>query len=174
LGWLIAAVAVLAVSLAGGGLAVLSTDPIAAALDATTYRWRAGTTPSPPQPVLGAPASDAGMPSASAVEAIVDPLMASAGLGGHTTASVIDASTGTPLYERGAHTMSVPASTTKLVTAAAVLAARGPAYRLTTRAVAGSQPGEVVLVGGGDPTLAGGGVATYPDAAKLTDLAAQV
>jgi D-alanyl-D-alanine carboxypeptidase/D-alanyl-D-alanine-endopeptidase (penicillin-binding protein 4) len=174
LGWLIAAVTVLAVSLAGGGAAVASTDRIAAALDGTTYRWRAGTTPPPPQPVLGALSSDGPMPSGAAVEAVMDPLMTNAGLGTHTTASVIDAVTGTPLYERGSHSMAVPASTTKLVTATTVLTARGPTYRLATRAVAGSQPGEVVLVGGGDPTLAAGAVATYPDAAKLTDLAAQV
>jgi D-alanyl-D-alanine carboxypeptidase/D-alanyl-D-alanine-endopeptidase (penicillin-binding protein 4) len=55
-----------------------------------------------------------------------------------------------------------------------VLAARGPAYRLTTRAVAGREPGEVVLVGGGDPTLAVNTVGQFPGAARLDRLAAQV
>jgi D-alanyl-D-alanine carboxypeptidase/D-alanyl-D-alanine-endopeptidase (penicillin-binding protein 4) len=60
------------------------------------------------------------------------------------------------------------------VTAAAVLSARGPSYRLATRAVAGSEPGEVVLVGAGDPTLAVDGGDTYAGAARLDKLAAQV
>jgi D-alanyl-D-alanine carboxypeptidase len=55
-----------------------------------------------------------------------------------------------------------------------VLATRGPAYRLATTAVAGADPGEVVLVGGGDPTLAVGAVASYPGAGRLDDLAKQV
>ena len=67
-----------------------------------------------------------------------------------------------------------PASTTKLVTAATVLAARGPAYRIPTRVVAGAKPGEVVLVGGGDPTLSVGAKGYYPGAARLDQLAAQV
>ena len=55
-----------------------------------------------------------------------------------------------------------------------VLAARGPAYRIPTRAVAGANPGEVVIVGGGDPTLAVDKNGFYPGAARLDDLAAQV
>ena len=57
---------------------------------------------------------------------------------------------------------------TWLLTAAAVLATRGPAYRIPTRAVAGATPGEVVLVGGGDPTLAIDDNGHYPGAARLT------
>ncbi|PSK61230.1 D-alanyl-D-alanine carboxypeptidase DacB [Micromonospora sp. MH33] len=68
----------------------------------------------------------------------------------------------------------MPASVTKLATGVAVLAARGPAYRIPTRAVAGAAPGEVVLVGGGDPTLAVDKDGFYPGAARLDDLAAQV
>ena len=41
-------------------------------------------------------------------------------------------------------------------------------------AVAGANPGEVVLVGGGDPTLAGGKTGYYPGAARLDVLAEQV
>src|SRR5207302_1298596 len=68
----------------------------------------------------------------------------------------------------------IPASTMKLATAVSVLATRGPAYQLQTRAVAGPNPGEVVLVGAGDPTLAVNASGTYPDAARLDDLATQV
>jgi D-alanyl-D-alanine carboxypeptidase/D-alanyl-D-alanine-endopeptidase (penicillin-binding protein 4) len=70
--------------------------------------------------------------------------------------------------------MTTPASTTKLITAATVLAARGPAFRLTTRAVAGDEPGEVVLIGGGDPTMAINATGQFPGAARLDKLAAQV
>jgi len=78
------------------------------------------------------------------------------------------------LYDRGADVPATPASTTKLLTAATVLASRGPGYRLSTTAVAGSTPGEVVLVGGGDPTLSVDAKGLYPGAARLDQLAAQV
>ena len=90
------------------------------------------------------------------------------------TASVVDAASGEPIYELNGGRPSVPASTAKLATAAAVLHARGPAYRLATRVVEGSSPGEVVIVGGGDPTLAVGATASYPGAARLDELAEQV
>src|SRR6185436_4288784 len=95
-------------------------------------------------------------------------------LGGHVTASVIDVASGDVLYDRDGAGPVVPASTAKLLTAAAVLRARGPAYRIPTRAVAGATAGEVVLVGGGDPTLAAGSPSSYPGAARLDKLAAQV
>jgi D-alanyl-D-alanine carboxypeptidase/D-alanyl-D-alanine-endopeptidase (penicillin-binding protein 4) len=50
-----------------------------------------------------------------------------------------------------------------------------PEQTLTTTVVAGSSPGEVVLVGGGDPTLSRTSPSkAYPGAASVTDLAAQV
>src|SRR5439155_26170734 len=95
-------------------------------------------------------------------------------LGSHAPISVQDVATGAQLFDRGAQTTALPASTMKLLTAVAALTARGPTYLLTTRAVAGAEPGEVVLVGGGDPSLAAGAASTYPGAARLDDLAAQV
>ncbi|MCO8274501.1 D-alanyl-D-alanine carboxypeptidase/D-alanyl-D-alanine-endopeptidase [Actinoplanes sp. TRM 88003] len=88
--------------------------------------------------------------------------------------AVLDVSSGEVLYERNADTMTTPASTTKLLTAAAVLDARGPSHRLSTRVVAGAQPGEIVLIGGGDPTLATTKNKLFPGAARLDLLAAQV
>lgn len=71
-----------------------------------------------------------------------------------------------------------PASTTKLLTAVAALHALGPEHRFTTRVVAGARPGEIVLVGGGDPYLAAApaapGEETYPERADLTTLAQAV
>src|SRR5690606_11990605 len=66
-----------------------------------------------------------------------------------------------------------PASTTKVVTSVAALASLGPDTRLATRVVQGSGPGSVVLVGGGDPLLAGPKAkrTTYPDQASIVTLA---
>ncbi|MCA2215856.1 D-alanyl-D-alanine carboxypeptidase/D-alanyl-D-alanine endopeptidase [Jidongwangia harbinensis] len=128
-----------------------------------------------PTPVLAAANADAGVPpSSAAVTAALAPLVGGPALGAQVRISVRDAATGEALYERGPDVRTTPASTTKLVTAATVLAARGPAYRLTTRVVAGAQPGEVVLIGGGDPTLAVNGKAQFPGAARLDRLAGQV
>ncbi|MCC8908922.1 D-alanyl-D-alanine carboxypeptidase [Curtobacterium sp. GD1] len=68
-------------------------------------------------------------------------------------------------------------STMKVVTAAAAVSALGPDHRFTTRVVAGTDPGAVVLVGGGDPTLSrlpSGQDSVYPHAPHLDDLARQV
>ncbi|WP_173166411.1 D-alanyl-D-alanine carboxypeptidase/D-alanyl-D-alanine endopeptidase [Phytohabitans suffuscus] len=128
----------------------------------------------PPAPVLVASATDAPRPTAAGLKAALDPVVASAGLGGNVNISVVDVATGEALYSRGPEVATVPASTTKLVTAAAVLAARGPAYRIATRVVAGAKPGEVVIIGGGDVTLSAGATGTYPGAARLDQLAKQV
>jgi D-alanyl-D-alanine carboxypeptidase/D-alanyl-D-alanine-endopeptidase (penicillin-binding protein 4) len=97
-------------------------------------------------------------------------------LGARTLVEVRDALTGAELYSHGARTPAAPASTAKLATAVAVLALRGGDDRIVTRVVRG-QPGTVVLVGGGDPTLsaaAPGGASAYPDAARVSDLAHQL
>ena len=68
-------------------------------------------------------------------------------------------------------------STMKLLTASAALSALGSDRRFTTRVVAGSTPGSVVLVGGGDPTLSrlpSGQDGVYRGAPHLDDLARQV
>ena len=90
--------------------------------------------------------------------------------------SVINASTGELLFDRQASTPARTASVLKVLTAAVALSALGPDYRLTTRVVAGTTPGSVVLVGGGDATLSrlpAGQESVYPGAPKLADLAAQ-
>jgi serine-type D-Ala-D-Ala carboxypeptidase/endopeptidase (penicillin-binding protein 4) len=128
----------------------------------------------PPSPVLAAAATDAPTPTAAGVQAAIDPLVKGSGLGSRVNVSVVDVATGQSLYGSGQDTLTLPASANKLTTAVAVLAARGPTYRIPTRVVAGATPGEVVLVGGGDPTLAINGTSTYPGAARLDQLAAQV
>jgi D-alanyl-D-alanine carboxypeptidase/D-alanyl-D-alanine-endopeptidase (penicillin-binding protein 4) len=144
----------------------LAADPVASPTPAPT--------PEPtPSPVLAA--ADAGaVPTEAGVTAAIGPLVTAPALGSQVRVSVVDAVTGDALYERSPDTLTTPASTTKLLTAATVLAARGPAHRLATRAVAGAAPGEVVLIGGGDPTLAVGAKGQFPGAARLDKLAAQV
>ncbi|GAA2528450.1 D-alanyl-D-alanine carboxypeptidase [Winogradskya humida] len=132
-------------------------------------------TPDPtPTPVLAPAGVGGSAPSAGGVKAAIEPLTKAAALGGRVNVSVVDAASGDSLFEKNADLMTTPASTTKLLTAATVLAARGPAYRLVTRAVAGVAPGEVVLVGGGDPTLSVGADGQFPGAARLDKLAGQV
>lgn len=136
------------------------------------------TAPSPtPEPapvaVLSA-ASQAPAPTAAGVEAAIEELVRDAGETGKLSASVVDATTGVSLYQHRPDARAIPASTLKLATAAAVLTALDPADQLATTAVAGAKPGEVVLVGGGDPTLAIDQHGFYPDAARLDELAEQV
>jgi D-alanyl-D-alanine carboxypeptidase/D-alanyl-D-alanine-endopeptidase (penicillin-binding protein 4) len=96
-------------------------------------------------------------------------------LGGRVGAIVIDAATGQRVFASNADTAITPASTTKLVTTTAALAALGPDTRLSTRVVQGASPNSVVLVGGGDPTLAGPDAepVRYPKQASLATLAAR-
>src|SRR5204863_121003 len=74
-------------------------------------------------------------------------------LGSRVSAVVLDAGTGQVLLDRGSGNLVIPASTAKLATSVALLAVTKPDQRLTTTVVAGTKPGEVVLVGGGDATL---------------------
>ena len=92
-------------------------------------------------------------------------------------AHVMNAATGEVLYDRGGTTPSRTASVMKVLTSAAALSVLGPDYRTPTTVVKGSEPGSVVLVGGGDVTLSrtpSGTETVYPGAAHLDDLAAQV
>lgn len=125
--------------------------------------------------LLPSPTTDAPAPTEAGLQAAVDVALADPAVAGQLAVSVVDALTGEPVYERDATTPLIPASTAKIATAVAALTALDPAARLTTRVVAGAVPGEVVLVGGGDPTLAGPEVPPgYPEPARLTELAAGV
>jgi serine-type D-Ala-D-Ala carboxypeptidase/endopeptidase (penicillin-binding protein 4) len=71
---------------------------------------------------------------------------------------VVDLKTGNALYSRNAERLYLPASNMKLFTAALALERLGPEYRLTTRLVR-ARSGDLILVGGGDPSMSG---RTYP------------
>nr|WP_320067884.1 D-alanyl-D-alanine carboxypeptidase/D-alanyl-D-alanine-endopeptidase [Micromonospora sp. RTGN7] len=168
--------AVLLFALVGGGLAVVRPGPVAGWLgaDPSTPPATAEVAEPEPVPVLAGPDANALEPTPDGVRAALEPLLKASELGSRVNVSVADVTTGRSLFARGGDAATVPASVTKLATGVTVLAARGPDYRIPTRAVAGPTPGEVVLVGGGDPTLAVGGNGFYPDAARLDDLAKQV
>jgi D-alanyl-D-alanine carboxypeptidase/D-alanyl-D-alanine-endopeptidase (penicillin-binding protein 4) len=129
--------------------------------------------PTPP-PVLEAAQQGADGPTPAGVQAVLGKLIAGSGLGSHVNVSVVDVASGDSLFSAGPEVGTTPASTTKLVTAAAVLTTQGQVRRIATRVVLGSQPGEVVLIGGGDPTLAPNAGSTYPGVARLDQLAAKV
>jgi D-alanyl-D-alanine carboxypeptidase/D-alanyl-D-alanine-endopeptidase (penicillin-binding protein 4) len=92
------------------------------------------------------------------------------GRAANINAVVIDAATRRTLFDQRAQAAAVPASTTKVATSTAVLAALGPEYRLTTKVVQ-ARGGGIVLVGGGDPTLSTQAAGAYPAYASLPDLA---
>ncbi len=74
-------------------------------------------------------------------------------LGPHVGAAVVDLRTGQVVYGDDAAAGFIPASTAKVFTTTAALAALGPAHRFDTRVLQDRVTGEVVLVGGGDPML---------------------
>jgi D-alanyl-D-alanine carboxypeptidase/D-alanyl-D-alanine-endopeptidase (penicillin-binding protein 4) len=145
----------------------------------------ASSTPPPPDRALAdatvAPSASvptAGpRPAATRIAAVLRPPLADPHLGKHVLAEVRDVATGAVLFAQGGTTPAAPASTAKLATAIAVLSVYRPTDRFPTRVVAGAQPGTVVLVGGGDPTLtaaAPGHDGAYSDAARISDLVRQL
>jgi D-alanyl-D-alanine carboxypeptidase/D-alanyl-D-alanine-endopeptidase (penicillin-binding protein 4) len=164
---LLVAAVVLAVLAAGGG-AFLGLR------GGTKASWVAQPEAAAVAPVLGGLSNNAKQPTPAVLAGLLQPLLGDARLGPRVMASVVDVNSGQALFDAGGAQPVVPASTAKLVTAAAVLRTRGPAYQIPTRAVVGASSGEVVLIGGGDPTLAVNANGSYPGAARLDLLAAQV
>ena len=143
-----------------------------AALKVPTVAARPVTTATP---VLASGPGIGDLPTASGLHsALAGPLSASA-LGPRVSGVVADPATGKVLWSQNPDQLATPASTTKLVTAAAALAALGPDATFTTKVVRGAAPGSVILVGGGDPTLAVHPfpVGQYPRPATLAGLARQ-
>ncbi len=129
-------------------------------------------------PVVAASTGAAASLDPAAVETALAPGLSDKSLGKHVVAAVGDLRGDGAVWthEDGPF---LPASTTKLLTSAAALAALGPDTRFTTRVVAGPRPRDVVLVGGGDPYLASKPLTpleqatTYPERADIVTLAAQ-
>ncbi len=115
---------------------------------------------SSPRPVPR-PASGAAKPAAAAGASAGEyaALIAAAKLGGEVSFVVADAKTGAVLASRDPDLALPPASVAKAVTALYALDRLGPGYRFTTRVLAtgpveaGMVQGDLILAGGGDPTL---------------------
>ncbi|MET9550010.1 D-alanyl-D-alanine carboxypeptidase/D-alanyl-D-alanine-endopeptidase [Streptomyces sp. NPDC006627] len=121
---------------------------------------------------LGAPAGTAPRPTDRALADVLDPLLKDPALGPKRSAVVLDAVSGKRVYDKAAGDELTPASTIKLATAVAALSAAGPDHRITTRTVVEPDSKDLVLIGGGDPTLTARKDGRYTDtAANLRTLA---
>ena len=128
-----------------------------------------------PVPVYGTAVQSAGQsasPTTNGLSALVAATLPAAEVGPRLGVEVADAATGRVLYSNNSGALATPASTTKVATAVASLAVLGPDARFSTsvRQVTGG----IVLVGGGDPTLAVNNypASDYPRPATLAALAA--
>jgi D-alanyl-D-alanine carboxypeptidase/D-alanyl-D-alanine-endopeptidase (penicillin-binding protein 4) len=124
--------------------------------------------------VLATGTQDGSLPTAGGLRsALAGPLSAPA-LGPQVSALVADPVTGRVLLSENGARLATPASTAKLATALAALAVLGSGARFTTRVVRGAGPDSIILVGGGDPTLAVNQFPAqdYPRPATLASLAA--
>ena len=131
------------------------------------------STPAPREPVLAGLDTAAARPTVAGIKAALREPSFAVSRGANLVGEVIDARSGERLWSRNATQPEPPASTTKLMTAAAVLLRLGPDYRLTTTT---RQVGRTVyLIGGGDPTLVRNAssydAAQYPPPASMADLA---
>lgn len=143
-----------------GGPAAVETKPPAA--------------PAEVRPLVKAANAGGPAPSAAGVKAALTGPAGNSALG-TLTGSVVDPATGTALWQQGDTTAATPASSLKILTAAAALLSLEKTDQLSTKVVQGAEPGTVVIVGGGDPTISGTpGSSVYPGAATLDDLVNQV
>jgi len=129
------------------------------------------------EPRISALPESAPKPTPDRMAATLAPLVADPNLG-ILTGRVTDAMTGTQLWAQGASLPMQPASTNKVLTAAAALLTLDREATLDTTVLTDPDtPGLVILKGGGDPTLSAapeGGATWYRDAARISDLAQQV
>jgi len=125
-------------------------------------------------PATGAARQGAAATAAGVARAI-GPVISSPAFGPQLAVLVTDLATGQVLYSRNATSGFAPASTNKLATAVAALHVLGPSARFRTTVVAAPGASSIVLVGGGDPTLAAGSLpaSDYPQPATLAELARQ-
>jgi serine-type D-Ala-D-Ala carboxypeptidase/endopeptidase (penicillin-binding protein 4) len=124
--------------------------------------------------VLATGTGHSSLPTASGLRAALSGPLSAAALGSSVSALIADPATGQVLLsEHGTQAMT-PASTTKLATGLAALAVLGGDHTFATRVVRGDSADSIVLVGGGDPTLAANPfpAGSYPQPATLSALAA--
>jgi serine-type D-Ala-D-Ala carboxypeptidase/endopeptidase (penicillin-binding protein 4) len=167
--WRWVAVVVVLVLAAAGGTAYVVTRPAA-----VYHQVRAAPPVVRPAALgaLGAAGAGTGTASPTGVAAALARAGADPAFGGSLTGMVVDAATGDVLLDRDGGTPMTPASTAKLLTAAAALTTLGPAATLRTDVL---QSGSTLFLrGGGDVTLTARPIAaaSYPRPASLAALAA--
>jgi D-alanyl-D-alanine carboxypeptidase/D-alanyl-D-alanine-endopeptidase (penicillin-binding protein 4) len=117
------------------------------------------------------------MATAEGIQNALAGALSTGALGPNARIAVYDTDSGELLFGRSQAQPATPASTDKLLTAAAVLDAYGPDHRITTSVVQGSNPQEIMLVGAGDPFLTtkreGKGDTAAASLAELADGAAE-
>jgi D-alanyl-D-alanine carboxypeptidase/D-alanyl-D-alanine-endopeptidase (penicillin-binding protein 4) len=169
-----------AATLAAGTAVAVVLDAPAEVVTAPAVPERTPLPDPPTAPDRGAllPAAgdlEAPSPTAAALSASVDAALADPALGGRLAVSIVDVAAREVVLERDAGALLLPASTAKIVTAVVALTSGDPQRRLRTRVLAGPEPGDVVLVGAGDTTLASNGEAMRSTQdARLDLLAARV
>jgi D-alanyl-D-alanine carboxypeptidase/D-alanyl-D-alanine-endopeptidase (penicillin-binding protein 4) len=129
----------------------------------------------PPAAVARALEATDGALDPARVRRALAPRLADRDLGRHVLAFVSELDEPDPVFvgQTGAGAAAAtPASTMKLLTAAAALATLGPEHTFTTKVVTDGR-NRIVLVGGGDPHLASrpGDASTYPRRADVVTLA---
>ena len=125
-----------------------------------------------PSPGLLPAGDSAPMPDPAVLARVLAPLADSPAVG-DLTGSVVDDVTGQVLWERDPDAPRVPASTTKLLTALAALTQLPADARVDTVLASGTEPGTLVVIPGGDPTMSRGAEAgpLFPGSATVTQAA---
>lgn len=106
----------------------------------------------------------------------IDDLIARSGFAGKTGIALADARTGQIIEAHSPLLAQPPASVTKSITALYALDALGPGFRFRTRLIAtgpilnGRLDGDLILAGGGDPTLETNALADMASQLKATGL----
>ncbi|WP_165821150.1 D-alanyl-D-alanine carboxypeptidase/D-alanyl-D-alanine endopeptidase [Nocardioides gansuensis] len=158
-------------------IAGLSADPltepeaVAPPAGLSVPEWSA-----PPPVATAVPPRQGGAVDPRRVEAALAAALEDKDLGKHVVAAVgsLSGQEGDWVWGGDAFT---PASTTKVLTAVAALEVLGPERRFATQVVTGASRRELVLVGGGDPHLAGKPLtpeeeaSAYPERADVVTLA---
>jgi len=119
----------------------------------------------PPRPQPTAVPAATHLRTCSITAAAAQPLL------GTLLASVVNATTGEVLFDRGATTGAAPANVQQLLAAATAIKILGPGAQFSTKVLDGTSEGTIVLVGGGDATLATTGDSVYEGAPLISDLA---
>ena len=128
-------------------------------------------------PVVGAVPAEGADSSAPDTDAVASALAGPAADGalGQVTGHVTDVATGEEIWSANPDRTLVPASATKLTTATAALLTLPVDDRVETSVLAGDEPGQVILRGGGDVTLQRSeDSGFFTDAPTIEDLAGQV